>query len=118
MQVVILAAGLGRRLDPLTQQTPKCLVEVNGTPIIVNALNSLTQYKLSQIVIVIGHLGDKVKNKLGKGFNGVPIKYVTNTIYDKTNNVYSLWLARKYLNQDTLLMECDIYFGFLAKKYG
>lgn len=110
MQVVILAAGLGLRLDPLTQQIPKCLVEVNGTPIIINALKNLTRYKLSRIVIVIGHLGDTVKNKLGKSFNGVPIEYVKNTVYDKTNNVYSLWLARKYLDQDTLLMEGDVYF--------
>jgi len=110
MQVVILAAGLGMRLDPLTKKTPKCLVEVNGTPIIINALNNLACYKLSRIVIVIGHLGNVVKKRLGKSFNGVPIHYVNNTIYDKTNNVYSLWLARQYLNQDTLLMEGDVYF--------
>ena len=60
MQVVILAAGLGRRLNPLSRQTPKCLVEVNGTPIIINALHNVTQYELSRIVIVIGHLGDVV----------------------------------------------------------
>ena len=66
MQAVILAAGVGRRLRPLTNHIPKCLVEVNGTPIIVNTLNILTKFNLSRVVIVIGYLGDKVKKRLGK----------------------------------------------------
>jgi len=110
MQVVILAAGLGRRLDPLTQKTPKCLIEVNGTPIIINTLNLLTHYELERIVIVIGHLGNTIKKRLGNNFNGVPIKYVENKIFKKTNNVYSLWLVRNLLNLDTILIEGDIFF--------
>jgi len=110
MQVVILAAGLGRRLDPLTQNTPKCLIEVNGTPIIINTLNLLTHYELERIVIVIGHLGNTIKKRLGNNFNGVPIKYVENKKFKKTNNVYSLWLVRNLLNLDTILIEGDIFF--------
>ncbi|MEM1141517.1 MAG: aminotransferase class I/II-fold pyridoxal phosphate-dependent enzyme [Pseudomonadota bacterium] len=110
MQVLILAAGLGRRLDPLTQSTPKCLVPVNDTPIIVNALKILTQYPLERIVIVIGHLGEQVQRALGPSFAGVPIEYVVNPHADSTNNIYSLWLAKAFLCSDTILMECDVYF--------
>lgn len=110
MQLLILAAGMGRRLDPLTGSTPKCLIEVNGTPIIINALNILTQYPLDRIVIVIGHLAEQVKHTLGLQYNGVPIEYVLNPTYDSTNNIYSLWLARDYLCKDTILMEGDVYF--------
>jgi len=110
VQVLILAAGMGWRLDPLTSNTPKCLVEVNGTPIVINALNILTRHPLDRIVIVIGHLGERVKQVLGDQFNGVPIEYVVNPIYDSTNNIYSLWLARDYLRIDTILIEGDVYF--------
>jgi len=110
MQVVILAAGVGRRLSPLTNNVPKCLVEVNGTPIIVQTLDALTKYNLNRIIIIIGHLGSQVKKRLGKEYNGVPITYIENHVYSKTNNIYSLWLARNFLNQDTILMECDIFF--------
>lgn len=110
MQLLVLAAGMGKRLDPLTRDVPKCLVEVNGTPIIINALDIVTQDFISRIVIVVGHLGGKVKAALGCQYKGVPIEYVENPIYDKTNNIYSLWLARGYFDEDTILMEADVYF--------
>ncbi len=110
MQLLVLAAGMGKRLDPMTRDTPKCLIEVNGTPIIINALDIITRTSVSRIVIVIGHLGEKVKAVLGSHYNGVPIEYVENPIYDKTNNIYSLWLAQEFFDQDTILMESDVYF--------
>ncbi len=110
MQLLILAAGMGRRLDPLTGRTPKCLVEVNGTPILINALNILTRHPLDRIILVVGHLGERVKQTVGEQFNGVPIEYVVNPRYDSTNNIYSLWLAKDYLRRDTILMEGDVYF--------
>lgn len=110
MQVVILAAGRGQRLGPQCNHVPKCLIEVNGMPIIINALNHLTKWGLSRIVVVVGHLGSRVSETLGQRWNGVAVRYVRNTIYHKTNNIHSLWLARGLLDQDTILMECDIYF--------
>lgn len=109
-QAIILAAGRGRRLIPLTDTTPKCLVEVNGVPIIFNTLDTLAKYNFKKVVIVIGHLAEKVKAKIGNSWKGMQIIYVENRKYNQTNNIYSLWLARDYLNVDTVLMECDIFF--------
>ncbi|MBE9537578.1 MAG: NTP transferase domain-containing protein, partial [Proteobacteria bacterium] len=110
MQLLILAAGMGRRLDPLTSTTPKCLVEVNGQPIILNALDQFSRYGLQRIVIVIGHLGDRVRDALGSHHGEIPIHYVENPVYEDTNNIYSLWLAREYCDRDTVLMEADVLF--------
>jgi histidinol-phosphate/aromatic aminotransferase/cobyric acid decarboxylase-like protein/choline kinase len=110
LQLLILAAGMGRRLDPLTRATPKCLVEVNGRPIILNALDNFAPYGLQRIVIVIGHLGDQVREALGTHHGETPIHYVENPVYEDTNNIYSLWLAREYCDRDTILMEADVLF--------
>ncbi len=110
MQAVILAAGLGNRLKPLTLQTPKCLIEVNGTPILFNSLDLLQSSGVERVVIVTGHLGSLVKSRVGDSWKGMPIVYVDNPDYAKTNNIYSLWLARDYFDRDSVLMECDLYF--------
>ncbi|MEM1154153.1 MAG: aminotransferase class I/II-fold pyridoxal phosphate-dependent enzyme [Pseudomonadota bacterium] len=108
MQLLILAAGMGRRLDPLTRSTPKCLVRVNGEAILPQALGQFTALGLERIVIVIGHLGDAVRQALGSDFQGVPIHYLDNPVYDQTNNIYSLWLARDCCDRETILMEADV----------
>ena len=112
MQALILAAGMGRRLAPLTHETPKCLIEVNGVPIIINALDHLRRFNLRRIVIVIGHLGEMVIENVGHFHHGIPVEYIWNNDFEETNNVYSLWLAREFFNDDTILLECDVYFEF------
>jgi len=110
MQAIILAAGIGKRLRPYTDRTPKCLVPVNGIPIIVNSLDRLAEQKVSRVVIVIGYLGNLVVDWIGHEWKGMKIEYVQNDLYATTNNIYSLWLARRFLNKDTVLLECDVYF--------
>lgn len=110
MQALILAAGSGKRLDPLTEDLPKALVEVNGTPILVNALNNLKSAGISLVIIVVGHLKEKIIQRIGYEFNGLHIAYVVNDAYGTTNNIYSLWLARDMINDDVLLLECDLFF--------
>lgn len=110
MQVIILAAGSGKRLYPLTETTPKCLVEVHGKPIIFNALDALVAAGIERIVIVTGHLAEQVKGRIGGDWKGVPVVYVHNPDYAKTNNIYSLWLARGHMDRDSVLMECDLFF--------
>lgn len=111
MQAIILAAGMGKRLKELSRDAAKCMVEVNGITLIQRTLDQLDELGLSRIVVVAGHKGEKLKAYIGTLGIRTPIVYVDNDIYFKTNNIYSLYLAREYLAaEDTLLLECDIIF--------
>lgn len=111
MQAIILAAGLGRRLGELTSSNTKCMIEVNGVTLIYRMLNQLSRLHLSRIIVVIGYEGARLKDYIESNFSNLPIQFVENPIYDKTNNIYSLWLAREYLSEaDTLLLESDLIF--------
>ncbi len=111
MQAVILAAGMGRRLGEFTANNTKCMVEVNGERLIDRMLRQLSQHDLSRIVIVVGYEGKKLKDYVSERYPELGILFVENRVYDKTNNIYSLWLARDYLmEEDTLLLESDLIF--------
>ena len=111
MQAVILAAGMGKRLKDLTKDNTKCMVEVNGVTLIDRMLHQIDNKKLDRIVIVVGYKGDKLKEYISTLDITTPIVYIENSVYDKTNNIYSLYLAKEYLLQDdTLLFESDIIF--------
>lgn len=111
MQVIILAAGLGRRLGELTSNNTKCMVKVNGIRLIDRLLEQLSQLSLQRIVLVIGYEGKKLRDYLGTSYGDIPLVYVENPIYDQTNNIYSLALAKKELAEDdTLLVESDMIF--------
>ena len=109
MQAIILAAGIGRRLEELTKENTKCMVPVNGTRIIDRMLSQLTGLDLKRIILVVGYKRENLMDYLGNNRNGIPIEYVINPIYDKTNNIYSLFLAKDKLQEDdTILLESDI----------
>lgn len=111
MQAIILAAGMGKRLKELTQDNTKCMIKVNGVTLIERMLHQLEQQHLSRIVIVVGYQGQKLIDFIATLDIQTPIVYVNNPIYDKTNNIYSLFLARDYLcKEDTLLLESDLIF--------
>ncbi len=111
MQAIILAAGMGKRLGELTKGNTKCMVKVNGTTLIDRVMNQLSKQNLKKVIIVIGYEGEKLKKYLGQEYNGLPIEYIDNPIYYKTNNIYSLSLAtHKMLEDDTLLIESDLIF--------
>ena len=102
---------MGKRLGEYTKNNTKCMVPVNGTPLIDRTLNQLSKLGLSRVVIVVGYEGRKLMDYLGEEWNGLRIEYVNNPIYDKTNNIYSLALAEKQLQEDdTLLIESDLIF--------
>ena len=111
MQAIILAAGMGKRLGELTANNTKCMVEVNGATLIDRMLHQIEKKDLSRIVIVVGYEGEKLKEYISTLGISTPIVYVDNPIYDKTNNIYSLALAKEYLcEDDTLLFESDLIF--------
>ena len=111
MQAIILAAGMGKRLKELTQNNTKCMVKVNGITLIDRMLHQIDEKHLSRIIIVVGYEGQKLINYIGTLDIQTPIIYINNPIYDKTNNIYSLALAKDWLcKDDTLLFESDLIF--------
>lgn len=109
MQAIILAAGMGRRLGELTKNNTKCMLEVNGVRLIDRYLRQLSKYSLDRIVIVVGYEGQKLIDYIHANYSDINIEFVNNPIYDKTNNIYSLALAKDYLcADDTILMESDL----------
>lgn len=111
MQAIILAAGMGKRLGELTQGNTKCMVKVNGIPLIDRMLTQLSKLALSRVIIVIGYKGENLKNYVGNEYKGLKIEYINNPVYDTTNNIYSLSLAKEELQkEDTLLIESDLIF--------
>ena len=111
MQAIILAAGMGKRLGELTRDNTKCMVKVNGVPLINRVMTQLSHQPLKKIIIVVGYKGQELKDYLGEEYKGMPIQYIDNPIYDKTNNIYSLALAKELLQEDdTILLESDLIF--------
>ena len=111
MQAVILAAGMGKRLKELTQNNTKCMVKVNGVTLIDRMLHQIEKQHMSRIIIVVGYEGQKLIDYIGTLDIKTPIVFIENPIYDKTNNIYSLALARDWLcKEDTILFESDLIF--------
>ena len=115
MQAIILAAGMGKRLGELTKNNTKCMVQVNGGSLIERLLRQLDRVAetrgLSRIVIVVGYEGKKLQEYIATLGIKTPVEFVDNPIYDTTNNIYSLYLAKDQLQEDdTLLFESDLIF--------
>jgi len=107
---LLLAAGTGSRLAPLTDNTPKCLVAVNEISILERLLSSLQEHNFNRLVVVLGHQADCIRDYLGTRKRGMDITYITSPLYKTTNNIYSLWLARNVINEPFLLIESDLVF--------
>ena len=112
MQAIILAAGMGRRLGDYTKDNTKCMLPVNGVRLIDRVLTQLSPLGLTRVVIVVGYQGQNLIDYLDHRYDDqFPIEYVENPIYDKTNNIYSLALAKQQLQEDdTLLIESDLIY--------
>ncbi|PKL25850.1 MAG: aminotransferase [Spirochaetae bacterium HGW-Spirochaetae-3] len=110
-QAIILAAGMGKRLGKYTQDGTKCMVRVNDRSLIERSLSALEAAGIHRVVLVVGYRAERLIAYLDGKFPDLELIYVTNEIYDKTNNIYSLWLAREYLAaEDSLLLESDLVF--------
>lgn len=112
MQAIILAAGMGSRLHPMTETMPKCMVSVKGRPLLLNALDKLAATgKVDSVMVVCGYMADVIQKGVGCAHQGMKIEYVANDKYDTTNNVYSLYLVGDWVKSDCLLLECDLFYG-------
>lgn len=112
MQAIILAAGMGKRLGEYTKNNTKCMVEVNGVRLIDRVITQLSKLDLNRLVIVVGYEGQRLRDYIGHRYDDMlTIEFIDNPIYDKTNNIYSLALAKKELcEDDTILLESDLIF--------
>ena len=112
MQAIILAAGMGRRLGEYTKDNTKCMLPVNGVRLIDRTLGQLSKLNLQRVVIVVGYHGQNLIDYIGNRYDDqLKIEFVNNPDYDKTNNIYSLALAKDKLQEDdTLLIESDLIF--------
>jgi choline kinase len=107
---VLLAAGTGSRLQPLTNDAPKCLSEVNGITILERLVRCLRDKGFRRLVVVVGYLDHRVREFLDEWKDELTIEYVINTRYSTTNNLYSLWLAKTRIHEAFLLVESDVVF--------
>lgn len=107
---LLLAAGTGSRLQPLTHDIPKCLTEINAVPILEQQVHCLEQWGFERLVIVVGYLEHCIRDFLGRRSSGLQIEYITSPRYRTTNNIYSLWLAREVVREPFLLLEADLFF--------
>ncbi|PEE36753.1 NTP transferase domain-containing protein [Bacillus pseudomycoides] len=104
MRAILLAAGMGTRLRPLTLTTPKSLVEVNGKPMLERQIEYLQEIGVEEIIVVTGYLAEKFDYLVEK-YN---VKLVHNDKYNVYNNIYTMYLVREYL-QDAYVMDADVY---------
>lgn len=107
---LLLAAGTGSRLYPLTQNAPKCLTIVNGMSILERLIAGLKMHGFKRLVVVTGHMETQIKDFLGNQVGEMKIEYIFSPLYKTTNNIYSLWMARKIINEPFLLLESDLVF--------
>ena len=107
---LLLAAGTGSRLQPLTHDAPKCLTEVNGTSILKRLIRSLQSRGFKRVVVVVGHLDLCIREALLTSIDGLTIEFIHSERYRTTNNIYSLWMARQTIEEPFLLIESDLVF--------
>jgi len=105
---LLLAAGIGSRLFPLTQNSPKCLTLVNDKSILERLINNLKNQGFKRLVIVTGHQNESIMDYLGEKSGDICIEYVYSPLYKTTNNIYSLWMARNIINEPFVLFESDL----------
>jgi choline kinase len=109
VNAIILAAGIARRLLPLTETTPKCLLPVGGRPLLARMLAALAAAGVRESALVVGHQADRVRAFAGERFAGMPLRYVLNPEYAR-GSALSLWAARDRLTGPTLVMDADVLF--------
>lgn len=107
---LLLAAGTGSRLKPLTEFAPKCLTEVCGETILGRLVSNLLEEGFEKLVVVVGHQSDQIRRFLTLNAGDLEVQYVDCPEYANTNNIYSLWMASPHVQGPFVLIESDLIF--------
>lgn len=111
MRAIILAAGMASRLRPLTNNTPKCLLKIGERSLLQRSIDALINNGIKEIVIVTGYLHKQIEDFVKQQYSNINISFIHNEVYDSTNNIYSLWLARpKADGEEILLLDSDLLY--------
>ncbi len=111
MKALILAAGMASRLRPLTTNTPKCLLKIGERCLLQRSLDALIAAGIEEFVIVTGFLHEKIEEFVADHYPELNVTFILNEVFGSTNNIYSLWLARKEVEgRDTLLLDSDLLY--------
>ena len=109
MRAVILAAGVGKRLWPVTQHKPKCLIEIGGQTLLSRYLEVLASVQIRDVTIVVGYKQEMIRAAVGTQHRGVSISYLVNEEFHR-GSISSLWIARSVLSDDVVIMDADVLF--------
>src|SRR5882762_5728873 len=105
MQAVILAGGVGSRLEKLSNGKPKCLVDIGGRPLILHQLEALSDHGVGPVLMVVGYNHEAIREVVRER-----VEYLINERYRDTNSLYSLWLARDWIKERFVLLNSDLFF--------
>ncbi len=109
MKVIMLAAGVGKRMSAVTDIIPKCLIKIGEKTLLKRHLEIISLLGIKDIVFVVGHFKEKIKEIVEKDNNRFNFKYIENKQYTK-GSILSLWYARDELNDDVLIMDADVLY--------
>ncbi|MGH2575120.1 MAG: sugar phosphate nucleotidyltransferase [Ignavibacteria bacterium] len=112
MQAIILAAGLSKRLRPLTDSMPKCLLKVGNNTILERTIDNILKNGIKEFIMVTGYRENMIKDFIAQKYPDISIKYLTNSDYENNNNSYSLWMTKNYVKGDSVLLDSDILFDY------
>lgn len=111
MQGLMLAAGMGKRLAEYTNNNTKCMLKIGETTLLERAINTLKKVGINKLIIVVGYKGENVKKFVKENIKDFEVVFIDNPDYENSNNIYSLYLAKKYLEMDdTILLESDLIY--------
>jgi len=112
MKVIILNAGIGKRLAPLTNKLPKCLVKISDdNTILDHQLKNIIKFGFRDFIIPTGPFEEQIKNYIKENYPSIKVQYINNPLYDKTNYIYSLYLAKETIDDDVLYSHGDLIFS-------
>jgi len=110
IKAVICAAGQGKRLFPLTKNTPKALLPIGEKTFLEYILDTLSACGVEDVLIIVGYKADDIKEKIGTHYGSCSIEYARNDDFATTNNMYSLWSAKNYISRGMIFLNADTLF--------